>query len=262
MCCTSHAPPSSLRAQHPQKIGEWSIYLRNRGLNELPDEVWSKPKARRLLISRNALTVLPGRLATLRELRELDISYNEIEALPPALLQLTKLTRLQANNNYITAVPPTLARLTALQARRPTAVQSHEIALGSSERDCSRAALQRSTVLHHTRAMPQVRNHLTDQQPAGPEPVEQPALCCTARLRQAALGDVVQCRATSIDRGTAASAAVMGRNADRAAQGQRAADGRAAGGAARGGSRHCEAAARARRQDGTASPPRRGHGSC
>eukprot|EP00201_Polytomella_parva_P003593 CAMPEP_0175079620 /NCGR_PEP_ID=MMETSP0052_2-20121109/24931_1 /TAXON_ID=51329 ORGANISM="Polytomella parva, Strain SAG 63-3" /NCGR_SAMPLE_ID=MMETSP0052_2 /ASSEMBLY_ACC=CAM_ASM_000194 /LENGTH=545 /DNA_ID=CAMNT_0016349985 /DNA_START=9 /DNA_END=1643 /DNA_ORIENTATION=- len=86
------------------------------GIDELPDQLYEKPKLRELILSRNNLYEFPGSLCRcITRLRVLRLDNNNLTFIPPEISFLRKLQQLDLMRNKITYVPVQLGMLQDLQ---------------------------------------------------------------------------------------------------------------------------------------------------
>ncbi|HTJ69063.1 MAG TPA: COR domain-containing protein [Actinospica sp.] len=119
--------------------GEKSLWLKDLGLTELPEEIlqikdlralhlqgnhlerlpsWlltGQPLLEVLNLSGNSLAELPDWIGRFRELRQLRLYGNDVSALPESMTRLTKLVVLDIGMTDLPEIPPWLTRLTELR---------------------------------------------------------------------------------------------------------------------------------------------------
>ncbi len=110
-------PPSTVRgriAAAQKSSYHVSLDLSQKGLKEVPPEVWEIPNISSLDLSGNRLTEIPPEIACLENLTSLRLSDNRLESLPPEIGSLPRLSVLEVTGNRLTALPPEIGNLTAL----------------------------------------------------------------------------------------------------------------------------------------------------
>ncbi|MEH1863713.1 MAG: COR domain-containing protein [Nostoc sp.] len=88
--------------------------LSNKGLTEIPAEVFELKWLEVLDLSGNQLTTLPEAIARLQQLTSLDLSNNQLTTLPEAITHLQQLTSLDLSVNRLPTLPEAIARLQQL----------------------------------------------------------------------------------------------------------------------------------------------------
>lgn len=96
--------------------GATELDMQGKGLQEVPEKVWSMTDLEWLDISHNALRgALPAEIRKLQQLRTLDASDNLMTGVPAEIGQLANLKLLDLSNNQLTGLPYELANLTQLE---------------------------------------------------------------------------------------------------------------------------------------------------
>ncbi|XP_022794070.1 leucine-rich repeat-containing protein 28-like [Stylophora pistillata] len=121
-----------------QSKGHTNLYLNYRKLSELPEELLTLSRVKKLYLKRNVLTKLPAdiwklenlvelylysnylhhlpdEIGKLQLLEKLNVGFNYLNILTPAIGQLKSLTSLQLANNQLTYLPKELGNLTNLR---------------------------------------------------------------------------------------------------------------------------------------------------
>lgn len=101
----------------PLVIGEGvTLNLSDRGLREVPSDLFSKTDLERLNLSHNSLSgSLPAEVHNLTRLRVLDLSYNDFTGVPAEVGQLRELQVLDLSHNRLTGLPHELGNLVNLE---------------------------------------------------------------------------------------------------------------------------------------------------
>ena len=81
------------------------INLSNRGLTEIPADVFLHTNLTKLVLSRNTIKRIPKEIANLKKLEVLDLAYNQIDSLPAPVFKLPKLRVLSVGHNRIKKFP-------------------------------------------------------------------------------------------------------------------------------------------------------------
>ena len=90
------------------------LYLADKQLTVVGDDVARLTDLQELWLEGNALTRVPARLDRLVALRVLILAGNRLETLPDAVGKLTDLQQLWLDNNRLTQLPATFTKLTSL----------------------------------------------------------------------------------------------------------------------------------------------------
>ncbi|WP_194847812.1 leucine-rich repeat domain-containing protein [Candidatus Neptunochlamydia vexilliferae] len=90
------------------------VLLLQKGLTELPEELFLLTNLRVLRLAQNAFQKLPEELFSMTSLEKLDLSYNQLTALPKGMEKLINLKSLGVSNNPIERFDLTLPKLTHL----------------------------------------------------------------------------------------------------------------------------------------------------
>lgn len=98
-------------------VGEGdTLNLSDRGLREVPKDIFSRTDLERLDLSHNNLTgALPAEVRHLAKLRVLDLSYNDFTGVPAEVGQLRELQVLDLSHNRLTGLPYELGNLINLE---------------------------------------------------------------------------------------------------------------------------------------------------
>lgn len=88
-----------------------TLNLLDKGLKEIPPEVFDLPWLKTLLLGYNEITSIPPEIARLEHLQDLNLGVNKITEIPEALKQLKKLETLDLCSNNIKNVPAFLFSL-------------------------------------------------------------------------------------------------------------------------------------------------------
>jgi Leucine-rich repeat (LRR) protein len=94
--------------------GWQKLNLSNRGLTEIPKEIYNLKTLTRLNLSQNKISEIPGAIANLTNLTELYLNKNQISEIPDAIANLTNLTKFDLSGNQISKIPDAIANLTNL----------------------------------------------------------------------------------------------------------------------------------------------------
>jgi len=84
-------------------------------LKEIPAEIQSLKKLKRLILFKNRIEELPPQIGELVDLEELIINQNELTTLPAEIGKLKKLRYIDMWSNNIVGLPQTMADMPALQ---------------------------------------------------------------------------------------------------------------------------------------------------
>jgi len=91
------------------------INLSNKGLKEIPPEIFGCRNLKKLNLSHNQIKVIPQELAKLKSLRNLDLSCNQIQNLYAKNFDFPHLEVLVLNNNRIRHLPRQIQKLSTLK---------------------------------------------------------------------------------------------------------------------------------------------------
>ncbi|XP_073242940.1 uncharacterized protein [Porites lutea] len=97
-----------------QSQGYTLLYLNYRKLSELPEELLSLSKIKKLYLKRNVLRKLPADIWRLGNLVELYLHSNNLHELPDGIGKLQTLERLNVCNNFLKNLTPAIGQLTSL----------------------------------------------------------------------------------------------------------------------------------------------------
>ncbi|MFX1392589.1 MAG: leucine-rich repeat domain-containing protein [Promethearchaeota archaeon] len=84
-------------------------------LTSIPDEVFSFPNLKELILSRNNFTSLPKEIGNLTSLEILELSHNKLTTLPDEIGDLRALQKLYLSFNHISNLPTSISKLTSLR---------------------------------------------------------------------------------------------------------------------------------------------------
>ena len=90
------------------------LYLRNKGLTSLPDNIEKLTELRELDLRKNQLKDLPERIGKLTNLEILNLDGNQLTSLPDNIGKLTNLEVLVLVSNQLTSLPERIGKLTNL----------------------------------------------------------------------------------------------------------------------------------------------------
>jgi internalin A len=99
---------------HAAQTQQTSLDFSNKGLTELPAELWQLTHLRSLSLSHNQLSQLPKELGQLSNLTMLLLDNNQLSQLPKELGQLSNLAGLSLDNNQLSQLPKELGQLSNL----------------------------------------------------------------------------------------------------------------------------------------------------
>lgn len=102
-----------IRAKTPLKIT--SLDLSNKGLTEIPNEIFDCLNLKKLFLSNNNLTQIPKKIDLLSKLEILDISKNNLKQLHAGLFNLKYLKTLVLSRNQIKSIPKQIKDLKYLK---------------------------------------------------------------------------------------------------------------------------------------------------
>ncbi|KAL9986028.1 hypothetical protein ACROYT_G000084 [Oculina patagonica] len=94
--------------------GHTNIYLNYRKLSELPEELLTLSKIKKLYLKRNVLKKLPADIWKLGNLVELYLHSNELHQLPDEIGKLLSLEKLNVCNNFLKNLTPAVSQLKSL----------------------------------------------------------------------------------------------------------------------------------------------------
>ncbi|KAL9986027.1 hypothetical protein ACROYT_G000081 [Oculina patagonica] len=97
-----------------QSHGHTNIYLNYRKLSELPEELLTLSKIKKLYLKRNVLKKLPADIWKLGNLIELYLHSNELRQLPDGIGKLVSLEKLNVCNNFLKNLTPAISQLKSL----------------------------------------------------------------------------------------------------------------------------------------------------
>lgn len=97
-----------------QSQGYTLLYLNYRKLSELPEELLSLSKIKKLYLKRNVLRKLPADIWRLGNLVELYLHSNNLHELPDGIGKLQTLERLNVCNNFLKNLTPAIGQLMSL----------------------------------------------------------------------------------------------------------------------------------------------------
>lgn len=100
-----------IKSKHISKLD-----LSNKGLNEIPEEVFRLKNLKRLNLSNNKISRVPKEIENLKALRTLDLSKNRIKNFYSKICTLQDLRRLNLNDNEIRTIPKQISFLKNLRA--------------------------------------------------------------------------------------------------------------------------------------------------
>lgn len=86
-----------------------------RNLDQVPAEVFTNTRLKKLVLSRNNLTQFPMKILQLPELRTLDLSMTPIGEIPEAIAELGQLRKLRLKYNHLRRLPDSLVYLPWLE---------------------------------------------------------------------------------------------------------------------------------------------------
>jgi len=89
--------------------------LSNKGLTEIPEEIFKCKNLKKLNLSHNQIKDIPREFGRLKYLKSLDLSHNEISNLWSKFFDLTNLEVLILNHNKLRALPQQLEKLCKLK---------------------------------------------------------------------------------------------------------------------------------------------------
>ncbi|MEO1396580.1 MAG: COR domain-containing protein [Cyanobacteria bacterium J06634_5] len=101
--------PATLEKARREKVSE--LDLSDKGLTELPVELFQLQNLTQLDLSSNQLTSVPKELGQLQNLIQLNLSSNQLTSVPKELGWLQNLTQLRLYRNRLTSVPKELSLL-------------------------------------------------------------------------------------------------------------------------------------------------------
>lgn len=114
--CMTDAVRTNQQNEPAMRTSGSSLDLSDRGLSEIPSDVFSKTELQQLDVSGNRLTGAPqSQIGQLKNLTFLDLSDNMLTGLPAELGRLNKLETLDVSNNQLTGLPMELGNLTQLR---------------------------------------------------------------------------------------------------------------------------------------------------
>lgn len=90
------------------------LFLENRGLTEIPEELFELHFLTVIFLAGNKITKIPEAIGKLKNLTHLFLERNQIIEIPKAIGKLKNLIHLELDNNSITKIPDTIGRLTNL----------------------------------------------------------------------------------------------------------------------------------------------------
>ncbi len=97
-------------------ISSTKLDLSNRGLTQVPQDIFKQTNLVELNLSDNRLTgAIPAEIRLLNKLEILDLSDNAMTGLPAEIGQLSRLKTLDLSNNQLTGLPLELGQLTNLE---------------------------------------------------------------------------------------------------------------------------------------------------
>lgn len=98
-----------------QKDNSDELYLKECELKELPKSLAKKfKKLKKLVLTRNYISVLPKEISSFQLLETFKIDGNELTTLPAEILNLGALKTLNVANNQLTELPSPLSQLSTL----------------------------------------------------------------------------------------------------------------------------------------------------
>ncbi len=87
----------------------------NQKLKDFPEEIFLKPKLRKLSLRNNEIKKIPSGIEKLKYLEMIDLSGNQISNLYAKLFELPNLKILILNNNQIVSIPKQISKLSKLK---------------------------------------------------------------------------------------------------------------------------------------------------
>ena len=91
------------------------LYLANKGLTSLPENIGNLTKLKALYLGGNKLETLPESIGKLKNLYFLSLGINKLKSLPESIRNLTNLNSLELGENQLTTLPDWIGKLTNLQ---------------------------------------------------------------------------------------------------------------------------------------------------